>query len=66
MICMRTTLNLDEALYRDAAKAVGVEEKTKLIHMGLKALISQVASKRLSKLYGSIRDVKVAKRGRSR
>jgi len=51
---MRTTLNLDESTYREAVKATGVEAKTKLIHMGLQALIREASLKRLATLYKAI------------
>lgn len=53
LICMRSTLNLKDDLYEEASRATGVKEKTKLIHMGLEALIREQAQKRLAKLYGS-------------
>lgn len=61
---MRTTLNLDPEVYRQAAKATGVEEKTKLIHLGLKALIQESARKRLASLYGRIRKASAPSRRR--
>ena len=53
---MRTTLILKEDLYREAVKATGVEEKTKLIHMGLEALIRNAAIQRLVNLRGKIKN----------
>lgn len=49
---MRTTLNLNDELYRRAAEATGIQEKTKLIHQGLEELIRAAAIERLIKLYG--------------
>ncbi|MBI5299190.1 MAG: type II toxin-antitoxin system VapB family antitoxin [Deltaproteobacteria bacterium] len=63
---MRTTLNLDEALYREAVEATGVEEKTRLIHMGLKALIQGAAYKRVAQLFGKIPEAKLPRRRRIR
>jgi len=51
---MKTTLNLDDELYAKASKETGVSEKTKLIHMGLQALIGDAAKKRLIALGGKI------------
>jgi Arc/MetJ family transcription regulator len=50
---MRTTLNLDDELIRSAAQATGVEEKTALIHLGLRALLEKTARERLIRLGGS-------------
>ena len=62
---MRTTFNLDETLYREAVQVTGIEEKTKLLHMGLKALIQDAAYKRLAKLFGKIPEAKLPRRRRT-
>ena len=65
LVCMRTTLNLDDALLRDAMRATGLREKTAVVHAGLKALIAQDAARRLIALGGSDPDAKAAPRRRS-
>lgn len=50
---MRTTLNLDEALLEDARRLTGLEERTALIHEGLRALIARESARRLARLGGS-------------
>jgi Arc/MetJ family transcription regulator len=50
---MRTTLNIEDALLKKAALLTGVREKTFLVKMGLKALISQESAKRLANLGGT-------------
>ena len=50
---MRTTLNLDDALLEDARRLTGVEERTVLIHEGLRALIARESARRLAQLGGS-------------
>ena len=50
---MRTTLNLDDALLEDARRLTGVEERTALIHEGLRALIARESARRLARLGGS-------------
>ncbi len=50
---MRTTLNVDDALMSAALKAAGEKEKTKVIHLGLEALIRQKAAERLARLGGT-------------
>jgi Arc/MetJ family transcription regulator len=51
-ICMRTTLNLDNALMEEAGTYAGVKGKTALLHEGLRALIQREAAARLAALGG--------------
>ncbi len=55
---MRTTINIDNELLNKASKLTGIKEKTLLVKLGLKALISLESSKRLSKLGGTEKDLK--------
>ena len=50
---MRTTLNIDDQLIERAVRLTGVQEKTQLVRLGLEALISREAAKRLARLGGS-------------
>lgn len=50
---MRTTLILDEALVEKARAATGIQEKTRLIHLGLENLVRRAAAQRLARLGGS-------------
>jgi Arc/MetJ family transcription regulator len=50
---MRTTLNLDEHLIEEARRLTGTQERTALIHQGLRALIAHESAKRLARLGGS-------------
>ncbi|MDP9291792.1 MAG: type II toxin-antitoxin system VapB family antitoxin [Verrucomicrobiota bacterium] len=50
---MRTTLNLDDALLNAALDATGERQKTKVIHLGLQALVRQRAARRLAALGGT-------------
>lgn len=50
---MRTTLNIDDALYAKAVELTGVHEKTALLREGLKALIERESAQRLALLGGS-------------
>ena len=50
---MRTTVNLDAALVEEARAVSGIEERTALIHAGLRALISRESARRLAMLGGT-------------
>jgi Arc/MetJ family transcription regulator len=57
---MRTTLNLDDVLLEEARVLTGIEERTALLHEGLRALIARESARRLAMLGGSeptLRDV---------
>jgi len=64
-VIMRTTINLDEELLEKARRVTGTEERTALIHDGLRALIARESAKRLARLGGTDRRAKVAPRRRS-
>ncbi len=53
LICMRTTLNIDDDLLERASNLTGVQEKTSLVRLGLEALIAAESARRLAKLGGS-------------
>jgi len=61
---MRTTLNIEDKLIREASQLTGVKEKTHLVKLGLKALIAIESSKRLSKLGGTEKKLKMIPRRR--
>jgi len=50
---MRTTLNIDDQLFEEAARLTGVKEKTALLRESLKALIQRESARRLALLAGS-------------
>jgi Arc/MetJ family transcription regulator len=50
---MRTTINIDDELLAEAAEYTGINERTALIHEGLRALVQREAARRLAKLGGS-------------
>ena len=50
---MRTTLNIDDALIEEARRLTGIDERTALIHEGLRALIARESARRLAMLGGS-------------
>jgi Arc/MetJ family transcription regulator len=61
---MRTTLNIDEDLVERARALSGIEEKTALVHEGLRALIAREAGRRLAALGGSQPDLEMPRRRR--
>lgn len=62
---MRTTINLDEKLLEEAHRVSGTEERTALIHEGLRALIARESARRLARLGGSEPRIKAPRRRRS-
>jgi Arc/MetJ family transcription regulator len=59
---MRTTINLNDELVAKAQVCTGVKEKTRLIHLGLEALIQREAALRLAALGGTAPTAKAGKR----
>ena len=62
---MRTTLNLDDELVRQARELTGIKEKTAVVHAGLEALIARESARRLAKLGGTMPDLELAPRRRA-
>ena len=50
---MRTTVNLNKDLVSEAQHLTGIEERTALIHAGLRALIERESVRRLARLGSS-------------
>lgn len=61
---MRTTLNLDDELVREAGRLSGLTEKTALVHAGLRALIAREGARRLAALGGTEKALKAVPRRR--
>lgn len=61
---MRTTLNIEDDLIRKVSKFTGIKEKTTLVRLGLEALIARESSKRLAKLGGTEKKLRVIARRR--
>jgi Arc/MetJ family transcription regulator len=61
---MRTTLNIDDSLVKRASILTGIKEKTSLVRLGLEALIARESSKRLAKLGGTEKNLKIIPRRR--
>ena len=62
---MRTTINIDDDLYKEAVQLTGMSEKTALVREALKALIERESARRLAKLGGSEPELKDIPRRRS-
>ena len=56
---MRTTLNIDDRLLDKASQLTGITEKTSLVRRGLEALIALESSKRLARVEGTERVLRV-------
>lgn len=62
--CMRTTLNIDDALMREAMRVTGLTEKTAVVHAGLRELVAREAARRLIALGGTMPNAAAAPRRR--
>lgn len=62
---MRTTLNLDDDLLRQAFELTGIAEKAALLRESLKALIERESARRLALLGGSEAQLEAPPRRRS-
>ena len=62
---MQTTVNLDERLIEEAQRVTGTQERTALIHDGLRALIARESAKRLARLGGSDPRLELPRRRRT-
>jgi Arc/MetJ family transcription regulator len=61
---MRTTLNIDDEMLKQASWLTGVREKTALVRMGLEALIARRSAERLAALGGTEKAAKQIPRRR--
>lgn len=52
---MRTTIDIDETLFKEAQRLSGLKGKTTILHAGLEALIARESARRLAALGGSQR-----------
>jgi Arc/MetJ family transcription regulator len=62
---MRTTLNIEDSLIKRASRLTGIKEKTTLVKLGLEALLTIESSKRLAKLGGTEKELKMIPRRRT-
>jgi len=62
---MRTTLIIEDDLIEKASRLTGVKEKTSLVRLGLEALIARESGRRLAKLGGTEKRLKIPIRRRA-
>jgi len=55
---MRTTVNLDEDLLREAQRLTGIKERNALIEEGLRRLVQIESGRRLARLGGTMPELK--------
>lgn len=65
LLCMRTTIDIDPELLSEAMAATGAETKRRAVELGLRALVSAAARRRLVALGGSVPDATAPERRRS-
>lgn len=61
---MRTTVKIDDDLVAEAADLTGVESRTRLLELALRALIERESARRLALLGGSEPDLVATPRRR--
>lgn len=61
---MRTTIDLDDELAREARELTGIKDTTALVHEGLRLLVEREAARRLARLGGSAPDLEQVPRRR--
>jgi Arc/MetJ family transcription regulator len=61
---MRTTVTLDDQLLAEAGEALGITERSVLLHEGLKLIVQREAARRLAALGGSAPGLQLAPRRR--
>ncbi len=62
---MRTTINIDDEIIKQASELTGIKEKTLLVRMGLESLIALESGKRLARLGGTEKRLRPIPRRRS-
>ena len=66
-MCMRTTLDLDDDLLREAARLTDIQDdEATLVNRGLEALIARESARRLAALGGSEKALRPIPRRRPR
>jgi Arc/MetJ family transcription regulator len=63
---MRTTLHIDDDLFREAQRLSGLGQKTGVVRAGLEALIARESARRLAALGGTEKGLRAIRRRRRR
>lgn len=63
---MKTTVTIEVKLLDKAARLTGIREKTSLVRLGLEVLVAGESGKRLAKLGGTEKKLKMVPRRRLR
>lgn len=61
---MRTTVTLDDELLAQASEAMGISERSVLLHEGLKLIVQREAARRLAAMGGSAPGLRLPPRRR--
>lgn len=62
---MRTTVNLNDELLKDAKRLTGIDGTTTVVNAALKALVEREAARRLARMGGTMPDLQPIPRRRS-
>jgi Arc/MetJ family transcription regulator len=62
---MRTTVNIDENLMREALRQTGLKSKTDVLELALRVLLEREARRKLKALYGQLPQLQEVRRRRS-
>ena len=65
LIHMKTTLNIDDKLLSRASELTGVRAKTTLVRLGLESLIALESGRRLARLGGTDKKLRLPPRRRT-
>ncbi|MBN2098156.1 MAG: type II toxin-antitoxin system VapB family antitoxin [Dehalococcoidia bacterium] len=59
---MIITIDIDDGILRRASELAGIEDETRLVRLGLEALIAQESSRRLANLGGTEKHLRPVQR----
>ena len=62
---MRTTVNIDDELLKEAQELTGISGKTAIVNASLKALVEGESARALARMGGTMPDIKPIPRRRS-
>lgn len=62
---MRTTINIDDELMREAQRQTGLKSKTGVLELALRVLLEREARRKLKALYGKLPQLEEVRRRRS-